>query len=155
MLARSIVAIAAVVVLALAGCKTQEKRTSAPPSESAAITKAVQHAGLKAVESKIQEALEASSPGGAGAPASGPNFSAVFEGASQLARGADVILEDRPENLTDQERLQYEGLVAQLKEKAADLQAAAEHQKTDLARRSFAQATSSCVTCHVTFWKQD
>ena len=143
----------------LAGCGGgHETRSDAgAPSEAATpaatAAPAVHHAELKTVESDVQSALQGT--GAAGAPTqpggAAPNFTEVFAGAGKLAKGADDILKDQPASLTDEDRVRYEGLVAQLKQRAADLQAAAEQQQAFQAKRSFTQLTASCVRCHSQF----
>lgn len=134
------------------GGDRDKRGEGAPPSEGPAGVDVVYHAELKTVEGKVQEALQGvGAPGGAPTTGGTPSFTEVFAGAGRLAKGADEILRDTPATLTDEERLRYEGLVAQLKQKAADLQAAAEQQQAQQARRAFLKLTASCVQCHEQF----
>lgn len=137
------ISLALAAAAALAGCGPKPVDAGKPPAEQpAAQARNIRHSQLKSVESKVQQALEAQ-----GTPA----FTEVFSGAATIVKGADAILEDEPATLADADRLRYEGLVSQLKERAANLQAAAEQQQVHQARRSFSQLTASCVKCHSQF----
>jgi hypothetical protein len=135
--------------LALCGCGPEARPEGKPPTEEPAKeVRAVKHADLQQIEAKLQESLGTSGPA---AGLAAPNFPDVFAGAEKIAKGADAILEDVPATLTDEQRQRFEGFVAQLKQKAADLQAAAEQQQIAPARRSHFQLKSSCVKCHDQF----
>jgi hypothetical protein len=139
----------------LAGCGggPEPRGDGTPPVESGARQgPEVKHAGLVTIENEIQSALQAAPAGGPGGAQ--PNFNEVFAGAGKIARGADEIMADEPGSLGDEDRMRYEGFVAQLKQKAADLQAAAEQQQAFQARRAFSQLTASCVKCHNQFGAQ-
>jgi hypothetical protein len=137
-------ALALAAALGGAGCGPQAKNDSGTPpveQQPVAVAHSVRHAQLEAVEEKIQAALGAATP----------NYGEVFSGATDVAKGAEDILGDEPTSLAEADRLRYEGLVSALKEKAANLQAAAEQQQAFQARRSFSQLTATCVKCHGQF----
>src|SRR5204863_301704 len=122
---------------------TARPRTSNSPRDGTARTSTLVPRGAPAMRLSIRSAGTAST--------TSPNFTEVFSGAATIAKGADAIFEDQPQSLADADRLRYEGLVQQLKEKAANLQAAAEQQQAFQARRTFSQLTASCVKCHSQF----
>jgi hypothetical protein len=87
-----------------------------------------------------------------GSPDGGqPNFPVVADGAAKMAAGADAILKDAPASLKDEDRLRYEGLVAQMKERATGLKAAADSKESFKSKRAYQQVTTTCVKCHSQF----
>lgn len=140
-----------VVLLAAAcGCAGETRPDGgAPPIEKGPEVKLVQHARLEEVEGRIKLALFGAA--GGGAPASEPAYAEALAGATEIATGADLILESAPETLAGPDRLKFEGMVASLKERAAALQKSAEERQAVSARRAFAKVQESCTKCHAEF----
>lgn len=149
-----VVAIAALVI-AGPGCGggAQKKPDDGPPKEAAPATppaeagpRTIHHEQLREIENQIDAALGASADA-----ANAPDFAAASAGAEKVKTGADDILKDAPATIKDEDRLRYEGLVAQLKERADGLAQASAAKDRMKASRSFQQLTASCVKCHTQF----
>jgi hypothetical protein len=118
--------------------------TPPPPSEGGA--GALKHESLQEVVNEVSSARQG------GADGTQPvDFGAISGAAQKIQDGAGEILNDAPGTLRDEDRVRYEGLIAQVKERAADLKLAAEARDKSRTDRSFLQLQSSCVRCHHQF----
>jgi hypothetical protein len=111
------------------------------PRARAVPPKPARHASLQPAVDAIHAALERTPQ----------DVAAVASGTAQVRAGADGIIDDAPPTLADEDRVRFEGMVAQLRDRAADLEAAAAARDAHAALDRFQQLTTSCVKCHVQF----
>jgi len=150
--------LAAVLVIVSAGCGGGSKRADAPPPPAEATPApalptpepapagALRHEPLQAIFDEISVARQG------GADGTAPiDYAGIAANAQKIADGAEAIQEDAPATLKDEDRVRYEGLKAQLKERAAALKVAADAQDKNGSNRSYLQLSSSCVRCHQQF----
>jgi hypothetical protein len=104
--------------------------------------KLARHATLQPAVDGIQAALAGAAP---------QDFAAVATATAEIGAGADAVLDDAPATLADEDRVRYEGMVAQLRDRAADLEAAAGARSAHDAIDRFQRLTTSCVKCHKAF----
>jgi hypothetical protein len=141
-------------VLALGGCSgsADSRHDDQPPVPvrnsltDDSHPRAVRHEPLADTEREIRDALAGAAGGGAK-----PDYPRIAAAASRVAEDASGILEDAPASLRDEDRLRYEGLIAQLRERAVVLREAATAEEKLRVSRSFQQLTASCVKCHNQF----
>jgi len=126
-----------------AACQSTEPGPGEGPQTGASEgPREVTHKALEGVQESLEAAL----------PASGEiDYAAVSAAASAIHAGADAILDDRPATVQEDARPKYEGMVAELKERALALQAAGDGQQVISSRRGAGRVAASCVRCHARF----
>ncbi len=142
---KTLTGLALVLALATAGCggtdenKGGEVKDRPHVSDTPMEPSTVKHAPLSRLEERLDAAVAA------------PDFDLIQMDVNELEAGADAIQADRPATLSDEDQLRYEGLVAELKQKAGDLRKAAEAGNKHGVQRAFTQTTRACVSCHDSF----
>ncbi len=119
---------------------------TAPAAAPAAPARAIHHGALRDHEQEIDQAL-----GAGGEATKEPDWAAAQAAAEKLDARADEVLKDMPASIKDEDRLRFEGLVAQLKERAKGIAQAAAAKDKLKASRTFQQLTASWVKCHTQF----
>jgi hypothetical protein len=146
---RATLGILAIAAVAWAGgCGGEPRaavRDAAAPVAARPPPRAAGHAGLDPIADRIQAALASKTP---------PDLAAVAADASRISGGADALYGDEPAWLADEDRVRYEGMVAQLRDRAAALQSAAEAGDVSRARERCYEVNASCVKCHGQFKKR-
>ena len=155
--------LAAAIALVSAGCGGPQTRPSEPPPQSQPASaepaaaepaeapsegpRALKHESMQSVTEEISTSVQ----GGLAGAGAQTDFASIAANAQKIQDGADAILEDAPATLKDEDRVRYEGLKAQLKERAAALKTAADAKDKNGTNRSYLQLSRSCNQCHSQF----